>query len=73
MSRIVKNYEIHHVLGEGGMGTVFYAVEVQLRREVALKCLRRDVAGKPGVANRFRDEAQAQALVICLKREGQRR
>ena len=61
MSRIVKNYEIHHVLGEGGMGTVFYAVEVQLRREVALKCLRHDVASKPGVADRFRNEAQAQA------------
>src|ERR1035438_47225 len=61
MSRIVKNYEIHHVLGEGGMGTVFYAIEVQLRREVALKCLRHDVASKPGVAERFRNEAQAQA------------
>src|ERR1035441_401886 len=61
MSRIVKNYEIHHVLGEGGMGTVFYAVEVQLRREVALKCLRHEVASKPGVAERFRNEAQAQA------------
>jgi serine/threonine-protein kinase len=61
MSRIVKNYEIHHVLGEGGMGTVFHAIEVQLSREVALKCLRHDVTSKPGVAERFRNEAQAQA------------
>ncbi len=61
MSRIVKNYEIRHVLGEGGMGTVFYAIDVQLRREVALKCLRPEVASNPGVMDRFRNEAQAQA------------
>lgn len=61
MKRIVKNYEIQHPLGEGGMGTVFYAVEVTLRREVALKCLRPEIANNPGVMDRFRNEAQAQA------------
>jgi len=35
MNSIIKNYEIHHRLGEGGMGTVYYAVDIQLHREVA--------------------------------------
>ena len=61
MSWIVKNYEIHQRLGEGGMGTVYYAVDTQLHREVALKCLRSEVANNPGVMDRFRKEAQAQA------------
>jgi serine/threonine-protein kinase len=61
MSRFVKNYEIVRPLGEGGMGTVFYAIETQLRREVALKCLRPEIANNPGVMERFRNEAQAQA------------
>jgi serine/threonine protein kinase len=61
MNRIVKNYEVRHLLGEGGMGKVYYAVEIQLHREVALKCLRPDLANNPGVMDRFRNEAQAQA------------
>jgi serine/threonine-protein kinase len=61
MRRIVKNYEILRPLGEGGMGAVYYAIETQLRREVALKCLRPEIASNPGVLDRFRNEAQAQA------------
>jgi serine/threonine protein kinase len=61
MSWNVKNYQIHHTLGKGGMGTVYYAVDAQLHREVALKCLRPEVANNPGVLERFRKEAQAQA------------
>ena len=61
MSQIVKNYEIRGPLGEGGMGTVYYAVNVQLRREVALKRLRHEVANNPDAMDRFRNEAQAQA------------
>jgi serine/threonine protein kinase len=61
MSQIIKNYEIRHRLGEGGMGTVYYAVDRELHREVALKCLRPEVANNPTVMNRFRKEARAQA------------
>jgi serine/threonine-protein kinase len=61
MSRIVKNYEILRPLGTGGMGSVHYAIETQLQREVALKSLRADIANNPGVIERFRAEAVAQA------------
>ncbi len=63
MSRIGR-YEVHQPpieLGVGGMGTVFYGVDPALNREVALKCLRPEVANNPGVIERFRKEAQAQA------------
>jgi serine/threonine protein kinase len=56
MSRIVENYEIQHALGEGAMGTVYFAIDIRLHREVALKCLRPEMASNPGVMARFRKE-----------------
>ncbi len=61
MNRLIKQYEIGRVLGEGAMGSVYYAVDTELGREVALKCLRSEVARRAGVADRFKREAQAQA------------
>jgi serine/threonine protein kinase len=61
MSRIVGNYEIRSVLGEGGMGTVYYGVHLALQRETALKCLRPELAQRREIVDRFRSEAQTQA------------
>ena len=49
-------YEIRQTLGRGGMGTVYRAHDRVLDEEVALKILRADVAGSPGMAARFRSE-----------------
>jgi serine/threonine-protein kinase len=49
-------YEVRQTLGRGGMGTVYRAHDRVLDEEVALKILRADVAGSPGMAARFRSE-----------------
>ncbi len=61
MNRTVKNYEIRRVLGEGAMGMVYYAIDLTLQREAALKSLRPDLAQQQKVIDRFRAEAQTQA------------
>ena len=43
----VGNYRIEELLGEGGMGTVYRALETQLDRRVAIKVLNADLARNP--------------------------
>jgi len=57
----VGSYRIEQKLGEGGMGTVYRATEINLERTVAIKVLNSDLAGKPAIVERFRSEAKAQA------------
>jgi hypothetical protein len=56
-------YRVLKVLGRGGMGVVFQAEDVRLKRMVALKVIRPEVADKPGVRERFLREAQAAAAL----------
>jgi serine/threonine protein kinase/WD40 repeat protein len=57
-------YRILRRLGVGGMGMVFEAEDVQLRRPVALKIMLPDVAQKPQNVARFLREAQATAALV---------
>ncbi len=57
----IEHYRIVERLGEGGMGTVYRAVDTLLEREVALKVLRTDLSDEPNVTQRFRAEAVALA------------
>jgi len=63
IGRVVGNYEIVERLGEGGMGTVWRAVDVMLDREVAIKAIRPDLAAEPQIVDRFRSEAKILARV----------
>ncbi len=49
-------YEILQLLGEGGMGAVYKARDRELDRFVALKIIHPDLANRPGVLQRFKQE-----------------
>src|SRR5213594_2718339 len=49
-------YEILATLGEGGMGTVYKAQDRELRRLVALKVIRPEMASRPEILERFKRE-----------------
>src|SRR5438067_6074926 len=56
-------YEIRSKIGEGGMGEVYLAEDLQLHRKVALKVLPREVAANSDRMRRFKQEAQAAAAL----------
>jgi tRNA A-37 threonylcarbamoyl transferase component Bud32 len=59
IGRVVGNYRIDALLGEGGMARVYRAYHTSLDREVAIKVLRPDVAADPAVKARFLREQEA--------------
>jgi serine/threonine protein kinase len=54
-------YQLHGLLGRGGMGQVFRAFDTETDREVALKVLPRDSAEDDKYQQRFRREARIAA------------
>jgi eukaryotic-like serine/threonine-protein kinase len=68
---ILGHYRLLDLLGQGGMGTVYRAEHIQLRRMVALKVMARAVEGNPRLLHRFYGEARAVArLQHLLPRRG---
>jgi eukaryotic-like serine/threonine-protein kinase len=49
-------YEILQMLGEGGMGAVYKAMDRELDRPVALKLIRPELASNPSILARFKQE-----------------
>jgi TolB-like protein/tRNA A-37 threonylcarbamoyl transferase component Bud32 len=56
--RLAGRYELMAMLGQGGMGTVYRARDMELDEEVALKMLRKELVDTPGMLERFRREAK---------------
>jgi serine/threonine protein kinase len=53
---IDQKYRLISILGQGGFGTVYRALHVQLDKEVAVKVLHPDYLQSPAVVQRFKQE-----------------
>jgi serine/threonine protein kinase len=55
---LADRYEIVRLLGQGGMGAVYEATHRAIRKRVAVKLLRPEVASAPSIVQRFLQEAR---------------
>ncbi len=59
----LAHYRVLRLLGEGGMGIVLLAEDSLLRRPVALKVIRPEIADTAGIPERFMREARTTAAI----------
>ncbi len=62
--RTLADFRILRQLGQGGMGQVYLAEQMSLKRKVALKILRPELGTNPTSLQRFKAEAEAVAKAI---------
>jgi serine/threonine protein kinase len=60
----LKNYRVIKKIGQGGMGVVYCAEDMRLKRLVALKFLTPHLVQEPEILKRFRAEARSQAGLV---------
>lgn len=63
VGRLIGHYQIFSLLGAGGMGEVYRALDTRLDREVAIKVLPPHLAQDPEALTRFKREAKAVAAL----------
>src|SRR5215467_12675083 len=63
IGQALGEYQLHDVLGVGGMAAVYRATDPALEREVAVKVLPASFAGDAEYVRRFRDEAKRVAAL----------
>jgi serine/threonine-protein kinase len=60
---IAGRYRVLRPLGEGGMGNVYLAEDLQLARQVAIKTIRPELSGNEEVCSRIRRECRMHAAI----------
>ena len=53
---VAQRYEVLSLLGEGGMGAVYKARDIELNRLVAFKVIRPELSGNRAILDRFKQE-----------------
>jgi len=61
LGKIILNYEIKSLIGEGGMGAVYFAQHVHVNRKVAIKALLPQFLKNQEIRTRFKNEASMMA------------
>lgn len=60
----IDHYHIDALLGEGSMGAVYQAYDLNLTRKVALKVMHSQLAKEPHIQDRFLQQAQAVTRLV---------
>ena len=60
---IGERYRVEQLLGTGGMGSVYLATHVDIRKKVAIKVLRPELVDTADIFKRFRQEAKAASKI----------
>ena len=61
LGALLPDYAVQAIIGRGGMGAVYRAVQRNLARDVAIKVMPVEMGDTPGFAERFRREAMTTA------------
>lgn len=62
IGKTISHYKIIEKIGEGGMGIVYWAEDIKLKRDAAIKFLPQRISADADERKRFEIEAQAAAL-----------
>ena len=62
-SVVCGRFEILRFIGQGGMGQVYEALDLELKTRIALKAIQPDVSSDPRMLSRFRREVQLTRLI----------
>ena len=63
LGRTIADFKVLRKIGQGGMGQVYLARQLSLKREVALKILKKELAENAVALKRFQLEAEAVAKI----------
>ena len=65
----IAHYRLDALIGDGGMGTVYKAYDLNLERTVAVKVMHEHIAQEPAFVAMFLDEARIASSRLSIARK----